>query len=356
MKKIYLLSVVLLLPAFIFAQITIDQNDMPNEGDTIRLSKSVDVGMINFEETGNDFTWDFSTLIPYSQTVDTFVSVSETPWVYQLVFFTSSNLAMKLNGFDFIPGFDITDSYEFYNNSGSDFRDVGVGVTINGAPIPNKYDSPDIIYRFPLTVGSVDSSNSSYSMEIPGLGYSSGWKKRVNHIDGWGTLTTPYGTFETVRVKSDVIQHDSIYIDSLGIGFPIDRVYTEYKWLGNNFGLPLCTVTDDGFAPTVTYIDSVRNLFVGIDENPVAGNGFKLYPNPAHSEFTVDLSFFESAEVEISLYNTEGLKIAELFNGRLNAGNSNRKFDISQYNLKEGLYFIVVKAGEKSYAEKLIVR
>ena len=356
MKKIYLLSVTLLFSAFLYAQITIDQNDMPNEGDTIRLSKSVDVGLLNYEETGNDFTWDFSSLVPYSQTVDTFVSVTETPWVYQLVFFTSSNLAMKLNGFDFIPGFNITDSYEFYKNSGSDYRDVGVGVTINGAPIPNKYDSPDIIYRFPLTIGSVDSSNSSYSMEIPGLGYSSGWKKRVNHIDGWGILTTPYGTFETVRVKSDVVQHDSIYIDSLGIGFPIHRVFTEYKWLGDGFGLPLCTVTDDGIAPSVTYIDSVRNLFVGINENLTAGKGFKLFPNPAHNEFTFELSVEESTDVSVSLYNTEGVKIAELLNDRLSAGDSNRKFDISEYSLNEGLYFVIVRAGEKSYAEKLIIR
>ena len=356
MKKIDLLSVILLFPAFIFAQITINQDDMPQSGDTIRFSKSVDVGILNYQETGNDFTWDFSTLVPFNQTVDTFVSVSETPWLYQLVFLTSSNLAQKLNGFDFIPGFDITNSYEFYKNSSSDYRDVGVGITINGAPIPNKFNSPDIIYRFPLVVGSVDSSTSSYAMDIPSLGYASGWKKRTNYVDGWGTLTTPYGAFETIRVRSDVIQHDSIYLDSLGFGFPIDRVYTEYKWLGDGYGEPLCTVTDDGIAPTVTYIDSLRNLFVGVDERISADNGFRVFPNPSNGEFTIEFDLKENSDVKVELYNAAGLKTADLFNDRFLGKSFKRKYNISKYNLKEGLYFVIVRLGDRVYAEKLVLK
>ena len=41
------------------------------------------------------------------------------------------------------------------------------------------------------------------------------------------------------------------YIDSLGFGFPVLRNFTEYKWLANDFGLPLCTVTDDGLLPMI---------------------------------------------------------------------------------------------------------
>ncbi len=357
MKNTNLLIAILLFPAFIFSQITINQDDMPQEGDTIRLSRGANAALLNYEETGNDFTWDFSMLVPFSQTVDTFVSVSETPWIYQLVFLTSANLAQKINGYDFIPGFTITDSYEFYKNSSSDYRDVGVGITINGVPIPNKFDSPDIIYRFPLDVGSVDSSISSYEMSIPALGYSSRWKKRVNYIDGWGTLTTPYGTFETIRVKSDVIQHDSIYIDSLGIGFPIHRVFTEYKWLGNGFGVPLCTVIDDGITPpSITYIDSVRYLFIGVDENRIAKSGFRVYPNPVTEQFSIDLDIEDNQNVSVSLYNTEGIKVADLFNGMQRGGNTKLTFGIAQFDMKKGLYFVVVRVGDKRYAEKLIVK
>ncbi len=356
MKKIDLLSVLFLLPAFLFAQITIDQNDMPQEGDTIRLSNSVDVGMLNYEETGSNFNWDFSTLVPFSQTVDTFVSVSETPWLYQLVFLTSANLAQKINGYDFIPGFTITDSYEFFKNSSSDYRDVGVGITVNGAPIPNKFDSPDIIYRFPLAFGSIDSSFSSYEMDIPALGYASGWKKRTNIVDGYGSLTTPYGTFETVRVKSYIIQHDSIFLDSLGIGFPIDRTFTEYKWLGDGFGLPLCTVTDDGIAPTVTYIDSLRNLFVGVNENQLTDNALNVFPNPAHNEFSIEINSANGSDIDVKLFNSEGLKVADLYHNRHTGSLLNLKFHVSQYELKEGLYFVVVRSGVNIFTRKLIIR
>ncbi len=93
MKKLISLLFITLISITIFGQITITDNDMPEPGDTIRQSTSVDLGMLNFEETGNDFYWDFSTLTPFSQTVDTFVSVGETPWLYQILFFTSANLA-----------------------------------------------------------------------------------------------------------------------------------------------------------------------------------------------------------------------------------------------------------------------
>ena len=167
MNKSKLLFVILISPLFILSQIIIDENDMPEEGDTIRLSSTIDIGMLNYEETGNDFLWDFSGLIPFSQYVDTFVSVQQTPWVYQVVFFLSSNLAQPMQSFDQIPGFQVTDAYEFFKNSNNDFRSVGYGVTLNQIPIPNKFEDPDIIYKFPLAYGNIDSSLSTHEFAIP---------------------------------------------------------------------------------------------------------------------------------------------------------------------------------------------
>ena len=88
------------------AQIVINEDDMPDVGDTVRLSTTYDFTGYNFEETGPDFTWDFTTLQPIIQRVDTFVSVRETPLVYQLIFFLSANLAKKQAEFDQFPGFE----------------------------------------------------------------------------------------------------------------------------------------------------------------------------------------------------------------------------------------------------------
>jgi len=48
MNKLRLLLPLLFGPLFLFSQIIIDDNDMPQEGDTIRLSTSIDFGMINY--------------------------------------------------------------------------------------------------------------------------------------------------------------------------------------------------------------------------------------------------------------------------------------------------------------------
>lgn len=354
MNKTTILLTLLLTPFLIKAQISIDQNDMPSAGDTIRLSSTFEIGTINYEETGDDFTWDFSDLFALSQSVDTFVSIQQTPLVYQLVFFTSANLAQPLTEFDQFPGFQVTDVYGFYKNSTSDYRYVGYGVTLNEIPIPNKFDEPDIIYQFPIEAGNIDSSLSSYAFDIPGLGYSGGWKKRVNHTDGWGTLFTPYGSFQTLRVKSEITQFDSLYIDSLGFGLPVYREFTEYKWLGEGFGLPLCTVSDDGLLPSVSYIDSVRTLFSGMQKFNFNGQ-VSVYPNPVHNTFYVSLNLKEPSLCVITLYDLRGNIISELFNEELNAGDEIKKFNLQKLSLNTGGYVLKVEANGKVTSRKILV-
>jgi hypothetical protein len=349
MKTFRVFLLFALIPFITFSQIVIDQNDMPADGDTIRTSLSVDIGMINYEETGNNFIWDFSELVPFAQSVDTFVSVQETPWLYQLVFFLSSNLAKKMTEFDQIPGFQVTDIYEFYKNSSSDFRITGNAVTLSGIPLPNKFQSPDIVYKFPLNPGNIDSSFSNYEFYIPGIGYSGGWKKRVNHTDGWGTLITPYGSFQTIRVQSDIIQFDSLYIDTIGIGFPIYRQYTEYKWLGDGFGLPLCTVTDDGLLPTISYIDSVRSLYVGIPESIKNDPGILVYPNPSKGNFNLNFITIPGQTIKLNVFDLSGSKVF--------AGNyfHTQLIQLSMKGFEPGTYFLFIETGKEIFRQRIIL-
>jgi hypothetical protein len=333
------IGILFVFPMFLYGQITIDNTDMPAPGDTIRLSSTLDLLGINFSATGQNYTWDFSMLEALSQTVDTFVTIQETPWVYQLVFFTSSNQAKKLTEFDQFPGFEVSETYEYFNNSSNDYRSVGVGVTMNGLPLPNKYESPDIIYKFPVQYGSQDSSVSSYEFDIPGIGYAGGWKKRVNHVDGWGTLITPYGEFETIRMKTNIQQYDSLYIDSLGFGFPVFRNYDEYKWLGKDFGAPLCRV-EDGLIPTFTYIDSVRNSFTSQEDILEEKFDVRISPNPFYDNLIVELEVDEPEEASIYLMDITGRILMEkpVF---LTPVHTNRiTMEVKNTGLLKGLYLI----------------
>jgi hypothetical protein len=355
MKSTIRLLFLLLAANSINAQIVIDQSDMPSAGDTIRQSASIDFGFLNYEETGNDFTWDFTGLMPFSQSVDTFVSVQETPWLYQLVFFTSSNLAQKLIEFDQFPGFQVTDAYNYFKNSSSDYRLVGNAVTLNGIPIPNKFQNPDIIYRFPLAIGNLDSSQSSYEISIPGLGYTGGWKKRVNLADGWGTLITPFGSFEVIRIKSEIIQYDSIYIDSLGFGLPVTREYTEYKWLGQDFGVPLCTVVDDGIIPTISYIDSVRDLMIAREDEIMDHKTTRIFPNPVRDEMVIELYLNSPHDLQIEIYSLSGARSTELYHQYTNAGSFRKAFEVTGLGLRKEVCLIVIKSGNTLICKKVMI-
>ncbi|MBL7905347.1 MAG: T9SS type A sorting domain-containing protein [Bacteroidales bacterium] len=262
MKKISLVSFLILISLGVSSQITISRDDMPNVGDTIRLSNALITNVFDPSQTGADYTWDYSSLVPQTQVVEGYVSTQSTPFLYQIIFNQNvANLASPIIDIPFLPDFPITDAYIFYKESNASYTRAGYAATIAGVPVPMKFDVAESLYTFPLTVNSPsDSSTSVFSFQFPGVGYFSIERKRVNSVDGWGSLTTPFGTFPTLRVKSLVYEYDSIYIDSVQVGVPISRLYTEYKWLANGKGIPVLTITQEGPLVSAQYIDSVRNL------------------------------------------------------------------------------------------------
>ncbi|HLN53464.1 MAG TPA: T9SS type A sorting domain-containing protein [Lentimicrobium sp.] len=244
-----------------FSQITITTDNMPHAGDTIRISETNTSGIADPAQTGFDYTWDYSNLEPSSQRVLEFINPTQTPFLYQIVFNSNvTNLASPIETLDFIE-FDVTDAYEYFKNNSFQFGRAGYAMTISSIPVPLKYDTPEILYKFPLSVTSdPDSSVSEIEIQYPGIGYFTHLRKRVNSIDGSGTLTTPYGTFNTIRQKSIIYERDSTFIDSLQTGFPIVRNIIEYKWLSPDYPVPLLVIATEGFFYSIQYIDSLREI------------------------------------------------------------------------------------------------
>jgi hypothetical protein len=355
MKKAILFSSLMIASALCFTQIIVNQSDMPSAGDTIRMSNTFETSGINFETTGANQYWDFSVLYPVSQQVEAFYTVQQTPLLYQLVFLTAANLAKSFEEFEQIPGFELTDPYEFYRNNSTDFRYVGFAVTMNGIPIPNKYNNPDIIYKFPLTYGNQDSSMATFNLSLPGFGYYGGWKKRVNHVDGWGILKTPFGEFDVLKVRSDIFQYDSIYLDTLGTGIPLYREYFEYKWIGKDFGLPLCTVTDDEFFTTVSYIDSVRTLFTGVSEEIAGLNDFSIYPNPAEDYISIEIPDYKGGVFDLLFFDISG-SLRNRLTGIAPVNDEQWvRLNLKEIGLESGLWLVVMMHDGQSKVKKLMV-
>ena len=241
-----------------FCQIVIDQTDMPVPGDTLRVSVT-NVVPDGYAQSAMDTSWNFSMLEALSQRVDTFVNATQTPLFYQFIFNpgTVANLASPRSG-SFLPGVSVTNAFTFFMKKADSYSDVGSAFTIQGLPFPARYDNPEKLFAFPMNPGNTWASVSSFSLNIPNMVFFSTRRTRSSIVDGWGSLVTPFGTFQTLRVKSDILEHDSVFIDSLGIGFPFNRNITEYKWVAKGKRIPVLTVTQEGSNVTAAYRDIPR--------------------------------------------------------------------------------------------------
>lgn len=322
----------------ITAQITIDSTDMPSSADIIHTSTGLNLDFINYQETGEDYFWDFSKLTAITQNANTFIGITDISPIYTLYFGNTSNLVKKDNNTIPIPGYPLTKQYTFLKNSNTSYNNAGVLYTISGIPIPLKYTSPDIVYHFPMEYENTGSSYAEYSIGLTNIGYIGKEISRLNTIDGWGTLTTPYGTFEVLRLKSEITEFDSIYLDSLGFGLPLYREYTEYSWLGKDQKLPLLQVTSSLGGTVVTYVDSLR-FPSAINNIPTFNKGdVVIYPNPTNDLINIDLKLQTQSDIIIEIYNNIGVRISTQSITNHTYGLVNKKVHLRNLGLKNGIY------------------
>jgi len=273
-------------PAILRAQIVLGPDDMPSAGDTMRYRTST---IPNFDgsDTGPGHTWDFSTISIQNEAADTAVAVSSTPFLYQFFFNnpilypqTRADYALRGQSFDF-QALTVQDVYDYYKNDGDGFRNVGFGATVNGLPASVQRQPVDWIYRFPLEFGDMDSSYSTYSINVPTLFTYGQQQTRRNTVDGWGTLYLPADTFDVLRVMSRLERVDTIYIDQFGFGLTFPEPETiEYKWLAQGMDQPVLQVTTVGGVPVTTrFYYQPEDISTGIASQELSGP--LVWPNPA---------------------------------------------------------------------------
>jgi hypothetical protein len=294
------------------AQITIGTADLPSANDTFRLSVANPPAGADFTLTGANYNWDFSQLVPQSQRVDTFFPVSATG-NFQFLFGFSSNLATKGGNFNVGTGpvgATGTDVYNFYKNSTASYAQTGLGASFNNLPIPSIFNPKDLVYSFPLSFGDRDSCFSSYALDLSPLGiYFRGDRNRINVVDGWGTLTTPFGSRNVIRVKTTVVEVDSIHIDTFGIVFGTTLPPTttvEYKWLAAGEGVPFLQANtgQNGTVNQIIYRDQRRSL-IGVEEIDAA-DGLEVYPNPSSDALFISNSNSKRFSCSLSLLDVQG--------------------------------------------------
>ncbi|NUM51780.1 MAG: T9SS type A sorting domain-containing protein [Flavobacteriales bacterium] len=348
------------LTSVLSAQITITTSDMPLLNDTVRLSIQNGVQGFNPALTGANYTWNFSSLQADMQRVDEFQSVSSTPFAYQLYFnnqimypnHKASYAVASPQGMGGFQQFQIEDVYNYFKNSTQKYAQVGFGATINGVPSSVQYNPVDVQYSFPLNYLNTDSSFSVWGLSIPGVGYMGQYIMREDTVDGWGELTTPFGTFiNTLRVKSVIHKTDTLNFNNFGFKIP-RPVETEYKWLATNGKVPILMLVKTGPIVNATYRDIFRNVTqLGIDQNNFIDQ-LALFPNPASDFVIAEFYSFYSGEVEIGVYSLLG---EELINTHDALYTGSNKIIIPLRNISCGMYLLQIKQGKQTKVAKLQV-
>lgn len=345
MKNTLFLCIFLIMSAKITAQISLAVGDFANAGDTVRLSQ-MPASNLDFVSTGANYTWDFSSLTASTQSLKEYTPIGFGSFLILATYgpFAGSYAATYFNlttelPIDQLSAFlpiQISDLSQYTKRANSGITSIGYSINVQGQGVPFKSDTIETRYSLPLTFGDVHDSRGYTFVDLNPAADIKYIQHRQRHteVDGWGTVTTPLGTFPALRVRHDIHEIDSIYQTFFGtgswIGTPaIDR--TEYEWWTNGKKEYLLKVVASNFNGNQN-ISSIefQQQYLGLDAGLTElTNELVLYPNPVE-----DLCFFESnvAVNEVVFYNQMGAKVStSSFNGVQNAW-------MDMHDLSPGVY------------------
>ncbi len=221
----------------------------------------------------------------------------------------------------------IKDTFPDGNNASELFYGVTKVATIVG-----KFDN-----TYQATLGlAYTSSFQKYAVPdtfliIP-MNYQDAFDKRV--YDAYGTLTTPFGTYnDVIRIKEDLIADNKFRY--LYFQFePVYRILMEYK-------VEKTTQAIDGKQfYNLDYATS--NIIEFADESD-----FHVYPNPSNGVFQISTQSDQATSVTI--YNITGEKIYEN-----SSYNSNEIINLS--NQSKGVYVLNIVDGSSIATKKIVVQ
>lgn len=320
MKKLLpIIFSIIVLPAF--SQITITSADIAQIGDVINRKADTLTPITGPGPAGANQSWVMTNLSQYVNDENTsVVSVGSTPYAAQ---FPNSNIAMTNDNA----------SYIYVNNSSSIMTTQGgagdllmLGTTIV-APL-----NPDLtLHNFPRTYNSTYTDTYKTDVTINGSVInplvSQVRYKRVGTVtdvtDGWGTITTPVGTYDVLRVKRSDHAKDTIWI--LPVFPPTWSVFStkddtsySYQWLGNNMKLAVAELNYDSLDQPKTFKWTLTPppSTVSVNENSTNEN-VQIFPVPVSDNLNLRFgNDIETGEYYFSVYDITGkVLLQKLING-----------------------------------------
>jgi len=352
MKKILLSSILFVAFGSIQtkAQITIDSTNIVTVGEAVYQAVDTTLSITSIGPSGVNQTWNFSTLGTDRLDTLSFSVVNGQPLAAS---FPSANMVMTTTG----PGMDSTWVYIDKNVNAMivDGQATNINGVITAIPIPITLAVFPATYGMPPYSGTWNGTVFSIPLGIDPDGPGplpmidsvkvNRYTTYNGSIDAWGNVTTPLGTFASLRQNQTENNIDSTFTLSNGNWTLInpfvaslagisqvayDTVKTARWWTDNataRFPLVEFDYNPDGSINKASWLQASP---VGVKENSVVSTPINLFPNPAKDLVTVDIKNSKASVIKIFDITGKSVKTISL-------NQSNRT--ISVIDMDNGIYF-----------------
>ena len=178
--------------------------------------------------------------------------------------------------------------------------------------------------------------------------------KNVSQVDGWGQISTPFGTYDCLRIVAARTQKNPLttqwealdntftwLADSIGIVFQVEGYHFD-QTAGANVGI-------------VRYYDPTPDTTATTGLMVFGSNiVLEINPNPVQNSTTITFNSQVNRHVEISIFDHSGRLVEQLMNKFESPGKHELIWNTE--NHESGIYYAVVRNGDKVESHKLVVQ
>jgi hypothetical protein len=312
----------------IHAQVILTKNDFAGDNDTVRYSQAVLSSLTNYSATGENYLWDFSGLQAESQYLKRYRSVLTSPLTVQAIFgpfaperyrgtYYLLSRDVPIEQFNNFLPVVLSDLNTFSKSSNDSITSIGYSISVNNVPTPFQSDTIETRYKFPLEFGD---SNYSRGYTLIDLNPAADirikqYRQRNTTADGYGTLISPFGTYQVLRLKHFITEVDSIYQTFFGVGqwFATPIVQTiEYEWFTNGGDDALLRIVesvnnDQSQIRFAEYKDVYRGLDLGLSPDEIHGIEIKVELNKLYINSQSKIDRIQVSTLEGQMIKSERL-------------------------------------------------
>lgn len=233
----------------------------------------------------------------------------------------------------------------------------------------NPLGGPDLAFRimdFPMTYGKQFADSVQLGFKGAGADFNfpevdSVWYKvdvinRV-HCDAYGSLTTPKGTYNVLRVRNKNEQKITILGKGLITLYQWVPLFNQtnseniYTYLGNNakYYVAKCVTDSAGNVRAFSYQSQPAPPTTGLVSTANQSSVADVYPNPANDQLFIQFGTLQQ-QVQIELTDVTGRIMEQRF---VNTGGL---LTVDIREIPSGLYFCKVSGNDFSETHKVLIR